>query len=355
VPAVAGEQSESRRCLADRARVGELLDALAAQVRARLGGVGDLVIVGIHRRGIPLARLLAERLGQGRVQALCLKRYSDDLAVLHDQPRLDERRFPLDVDGRTVLLVDDVLYTGRTLRRAVDHLSARGASRVYTAVLCARGGREVPVRADFAGLRLELEADAIVDVHVPPYEPALAIVLRRRPGAPERSSARVLALLDSHGLAYERIRHPRDYTAQETAAHTHTPGRQFAKAVMLRLSDGYAMAVLPAHHHVDLERLGAALGGRQVELASEQQIAELCPDCEEGALPPFGNLYGLRVYASPVLARNDRITGPSSPTYRGRTPSTRLPRRRSGAEWRPGTARRAGVRTRGGTELRSRA
>ena len=124
----------------------------------------------------------------------------------------------------------------------------------------------------------------------------------------DEPSQRLLALLDSHGIAYERVRHPRDYTAQETAAHTHTPGREFAKAVLLRLSDGHAMAVLPAHHRVDLERLGAALGGREVELASEPQIAELCPDCEVGALPPFGNLYGLPVYASPALASNERIT-----------------------------------------------
>jgi Ala-tRNA(Pro) deacylase len=121
-------------------------------------------------------------------------------------------------------------------------------------------------------------------------------------------SARLRAFLDENDVKYERAHHQRDYTAMETAAHTHTPGRQFAKAVIVRVRGEFAMVVLPSHHVVDLERLSAALGGVEASLASEQEFADLCPDCEEGAIPPFGNLYDLEVYVSPALAENERIT-----------------------------------------------
>jgi Ala-tRNA(Pro) deacylase len=121
-------------------------------------------------------------------------------------------------------------------------------------------------------------------------------------------AARVRAFLDEEGVAYERIHHQRDYTAMETAAHTHTPGKEFAKAVIVRVKGELAMAVVPSHHVGDVERMGAALGGSEVVIANEQEFADLCPDCEEGAIPPFGNLYGIGVYVSPDLAGNERIT-----------------------------------------------
>jgi Ala-tRNA(Pro) deacylase len=121
-------------------------------------------------------------------------------------------------------------------------------------------------------------------------------------------AARVRAFLDEEAVEYERIHHQRDYTAMETAAHTHTPGKQFAKAVIVRVSGELAMAVLPSHHVVDVERFGAALGGADVVIAHEDEFANLCPDCEEGAIPPFGNLYSLPVYVSPALAESEHIT-----------------------------------------------
>jgi Ala-tRNA(Pro) deacylase len=114
--------------------------------------------------------------------------------------------------------------------------------------------------------------------------------------------------LEENAVEYERLHHDRDYTAMETAAHTHTPGKQFAKAVIVRLHGKLAMAVLPSHHVLDPQRMSAALGGASVRLASEEEFEGLCPDCEEGAIPPFGNLYGLDVYVSPALVVNERIT-----------------------------------------------
>ena len=121
-------------------------------------------------------------------------------------------------------------------------------------------------------------------------------------------AARLRAFLDEEGVAYEQVHHERDFTAMETAEHTHTPGRQFAKAVIVRIRGELAMTVLPSSHVVDVERLAAALEGADVGLASEEEFADLCPDCEAGAIPPFGNLYDLPVYVSPALAESERIT-----------------------------------------------
>jgi Ala-tRNA(Pro) deacylase len=121
-------------------------------------------------------------------------------------------------------------------------------------------------------------------------------------------ASRVRSFLEENNVEYERIHHLRDFTAMEAAADTHTPGKEFAKAVIVRVRGEYAMAVLPSNHVVDLERLGFGLGGVEVALASEEEFEGLCPDCEEGAIPPFGNLYDLEVYVSPALATNESIT-----------------------------------------------
>jgi len=115
-------------------------------------------------------------------------------------------------------------------------------------------------------------------------------------------------LLDNSGIEYQILHHERDFVAPNTAAHTHTPGREFAKTVFLQIDGRFAVCVLPATHHVSLRKLARSIQAEDVRLASEHEIAELCPDCEIGAAPPFGNLYGLPVYASPVLARDEWIT-----------------------------------------------
>lgn len=118
---------------------------------------------------------------------------------------------------------------------------------------------------------------------------------------------RLLSHLDEQCIPYQTIHHRLDYTAQRTAADTHTPGREFAKVVILRIGSRYAMVVLPAHHKVDFSR-GRDLLRAPVRLANEEEIAQLFPDCEIGAEPPFGNLYGLPVYVSPDLTRDEFIT-----------------------------------------------
>lgn len=118
----------------------------------------------------------------------------------------------------------------------------------------------------------------------------------------------IRAYLDEHTIPYEVIQHRRDYTAQETAAHTHTPGKSFAKTVILRTNGHYVMAVVPAHRHIDFDKVRAVLHCPHVRLATEEEIKTICPDCEVGAMPPIGTIYDLRVFASNELAHEPEIT-----------------------------------------------
>jgi pyrimidine operon attenuation protein/uracil phosphoribosyltransferase len=184
-----GEKMGQGSCVAKQARIDQVLDRMAGGVLATLGEVP--LVIGILRRGVPLARALAGRLEalSGRpapVAEVRLKRYADDLTLLHREPQLEPVTQGLEVRGARVLLVDDVLYTGRTLLRAAGWLSGLGAGSVHLAVLCARDARELemPVRAEFVGLHFDVEPGAIIEVQVPPYEGQWAVLLTRRPAAP---------------------------------------------------------------------------------------------------------------------------------------------------------------------------
>ena len=119
---------------------------------------------------------------------------------------------------------------------------------------------------------------------------------------------RLISHLESQGAKYERVHHRRDFTARQTAVDTITPEAEFAKTVFVRIDGRDAMAVLPASRFVDAMKLADSVGAREVLFADEDAIEELCPDCEIGAAPPFGNLYGLAVYASRQLAEDAPIT-----------------------------------------------
>ncbi|MCS6830184.1 MAG: YbaK/EbsC family protein [Armatimonadota bacterium] len=113
--------------------------------------------------------------------------------------------------------------------------------------------------------------------------------------------------LDSHGVKYVSITHSRAYTAQEVAASAHIRGKEFAKTVMVKLDGKMAMAVLPATRKVDLDALKQASGAQRAELATEQEFQYMFPECETGAMPPFGNLYGMEVYADASLTEDEEI------------------------------------------------
>ena len=113
--------------------------------------------------------------------------------------------------------------------------------------------------------------------------------------------------LDQNGVHYEVASHRQAFTAQEVAAAQHVPGKEVAKVVMLRSGTQFLMAVLPAPYRVDLDRARAATGKADVTLATEPEFKGLFPQCEPGAEPPFGNLYGLPVYVDQTLTRDEEI------------------------------------------------
>jgi Ala-tRNA(Pro) deacylase len=121
-------------------------------------------------------------------------------------------------------------------------------------------------------------------------------------------SARLQELLDEHDIEYEAIHHRQDYRARSTADDTHTPAQEFAKTVVVHVDGGYAMALLPATHYLAPARLARSIGAYEVRLASEAEMASRIPGYEIGAAPPFPSLCGLRVYASPLFAREKDIT-----------------------------------------------
>lgn len=113
--------------------------------------------------------------------------------------------------------------------------------------------------------------------------------------------------LDEKGVKYVSIKHSRAYTAQEIAASLHVPGQELAKTVLVKLDGRMAMVVLPASYKVDFDRLKECTGASTVELASEDEFRETFPDCELGAMPPFGNLYGLPVFVDETLTTEPEI------------------------------------------------
>jgi len=114
--------------------------------------------------------------------------------------------------------------------------------------------------------------------------------------------------LDSRRIKYLVISHSPAYTAQAIAALTHLSGKKLAKTVIVKIDGLLAMAVVPASAHVDLDRVRALTGAQTVELASERELKNAFPDCETGAMPPFGNLYDMPVYADTSLAEHEEIT-----------------------------------------------
>jgi Ala-tRNA(Pro) deacylase len=113
--------------------------------------------------------------------------------------------------------------------------------------------------------------------------------------------------LDSHDVKYISISHSPAYDAQRVAASAHISGKELAKTVIVRIDDKFAMAVLPASCRVHLGHLKTEVSASHVELATESEVETLFPDCEMGAMPPFGNLYDIDVYVAEQLAEDEEI------------------------------------------------
>ncbi|NUM81305.1 YbaK/EbsC family protein [bacterium] len=113
--------------------------------------------------------------------------------------------------------------------------------------------------------------------------------------------------LDSHQVKYVVVSHSPAYTAQEVAAYTHIPGKDMIKTVMVKIDDRMTMLVLPADHNVHFNRLREVTGANKIELANEREFKDLFPECEVGAMPPFGHLYGLPMIIEKSLTDDAEI------------------------------------------------
>jgi pyrimidine operon attenuation protein / uracil phosphoribosyltransferase len=178
----------------DAADIGRALTRIAHEIVERNKGTGGVVVVGIHTRGVPLARRLAARLAQieGRpvpVGALDVALYRDDIGI-RPPHATNDTDLPFDPTGKVVVLVDDVLYTGRTVRAALDAVCDFGRPQaIQLAVLVDRGHRELPLRADYVGKNLPTAHEEAVRVRLAEVDggdDAVALV-RQRPRADRRS------------------------------------------------------------------------------------------------------------------------------------------------------------------------
>ena len=193
----------SERQIMNQEGISRALARIAHEILERNRGADDLLLVGIHRRGVPLANRLSTRLAEFEgatvpVGSLDINLYRDDLRE-RSSPRVRVRRtnLPVSIKGQRVVLVDDVLYTGRTIRAALEALNDFGRpTQVQLAVMIDRGHRELPIRADYVGRNIPTARNEIVAVRLVENDTADEVVLLRpedRPGdGPHEIAAEML-------------------------------------------------------------------------------------------------------------------------------------------------------------------
>jgi pyrimidine operon attenuation protein/uracil phosphoribosyltransferase len=176
----------------DRERIGRSLTRIAHEIVERNRGVGDLALVGVRTRGVPIARRLAATLREitgveVATGALDITLYRDDLmkTAVGPQPIVRRTEIPFSIDGRHIVLVDDVLYTGRTIRSALDALIDFGRpSTIQLVVLVDRGHRELPIKADYVGKNVPTSRRETIHVRLAEIDGTDEVTLDQVEGAP---------------------------------------------------------------------------------------------------------------------------------------------------------------------------
>jgi len=195
-----GGRKAPHRVIMEPERLRRTLSRIAHEIVERHGEPEEIVLVGVRTRGVPLARRLArlaELAGGARphVGALDITLYRDDLTAIAPHPLIKGTDIPVPIDGRVVVIVDDVLFTGRTVRAALDEIVDFGRpARIELAVVVDRGHRELPIRPDYVGETLTTQRDENVQVllaeedgrdGVVLVKPPVPRVIRRRPSTPK--------------------------------------------------------------------------------------------------------------------------------------------------------------------------
>jgi pyrimidine operon attenuation protein/uracil phosphoribosyltransferase len=171
----------------DSERIRRMIDRMAHEIAERQKDLPDLVFIGIRTRGVPLATRLATRLGDlverpFPVGTLDITLYRDDLSLVAPQPLLKKTEIEFDLTGRTVVLCDDVLYTGRTIRAALDGVIDLGRPRALRlAVLIDRGHRELPIEANYVGKSVPTAAREVIKVMFQETDGADEVWILERP------------------------------------------------------------------------------------------------------------------------------------------------------------------------------
>ena len=165
-------QLTEKAVIMDEQAMERALTRIAHEIIEKNKGVTDVALIGIQRRGVPLARKLGEVIARVEGQAvpigvLDITLHRDDLSILAEHPVLNGTNIPFAIDGKKLVMVDDVLYTGRTARAAMEALMDMGRPKaIQLAALVDRGHRELPIRADFVGRNLPTSRNEVVGVHV---------------------------------------------------------------------------------------------------------------------------------------------------------------------------------------------
>jgi pyrimidine operon attenuation protein/uracil phosphoribosyltransferase len=160
----------------DGAAMLRAVHRIAHEIIEKNKGTDNVVLIGIQRRGVPLAKILADHIGQVErtkipVGTLDITFYRDDLSLLAEHPVINGTDIPFNITEKDVVLVDDVLFTGRTTRAAMDAIMEVGRARtVQLAVLIDRGHRELPIRADYVGKNVPTSRSEFIAVRIAPYE-----------------------------------------------------------------------------------------------------------------------------------------------------------------------------------------
>ncbi len=181
--------ARKKKEILDQRAVERTLNRMAEEITELNGGTDNLILVGIQRRGVQLATRLATIIEQRekatvRRGSLDITLYRDDLQTVGPRPVVGPTDLPWNLDSQNVVIVDDVLYTGRTIRAALDELTDFGrAARIALAVLVDRGGRELPIHADIVGKKIDVGEDERIDVLVEELDGKDSVVVVPREGA----------------------------------------------------------------------------------------------------------------------------------------------------------------------------
>lgn len=174
---------EFKATLMDEAAVNRALKRISHEILERNSGTENLCIIGIKRRGVSVAKIIADNIYNIEgVRVPCgeidITYYRDDLSLISEEPVIHNTELPFSVTDKRVVLTDDVLYTGRTVRAALDALTHCGrAAAVQLAVLIDRGHRELPIRGDYVGKNIPTSKSEVIAVKIPPYDDITAAEL----------------------------------------------------------------------------------------------------------------------------------------------------------------------------------